>query len=117
MPLLKARAAEVVAEPVPASLRATVRRILGNEAVALLLAWLVLSAVFAIWSPYFWNFHNALNIGRSVAVTLILASGTTIALVAGLIHLSIATVMNLTAVILGSFRRAGLPPGLPTPTR
>lgn len=112
MPLLKAAPAEAVAEPVPASLRGTVRRILGNEAVALLLAWLLLSAVFAIWSPYFLNVHNALNIGRSVAVTLIVASGTTIALVGGLIDLSIASVMNLTAVVIGSVSAAGLPMGL-----
>lgn len=112
MPLLRTAAAEVVAEPVPASLRTTVRRMLGNEAVALLLAWLVLSAVFALWSPYFLNVQNGLNIGRSVAVTLIVASGTTIALVAGLIDLSIASVMNLTAVVIGSVSTACLPMGL-----
>jgi ribose transport system permease protein len=112
MPLLKAAPADVVAEPVPASLRATVRRILGNEAVALLLAWVVLSVVFTVWSPYFLNVQNALNIGRSVAVTLIVASGTTIALVGGLIDLSIASVMNLTAVVIGSVSAAGLPMGL-----
>jgi ribose transport system permease protein len=112
MPLLKAAPAEVVAEPSLTSLRATVRRILGNEAVALLLAWLTLSAVFAIWSPYFLNVQNAANIGRSVAVTLIVASGTTIALVGGLIDLSIASVMNLTAVVIGSVSGAGLPMGV-----
>ena len=112
MPLLKAAAAEVVAEPPPVSLRATARRILGNEAVALLLAWLLLSLVFAIWSPYFLNVQNGLNIGRSVAVTLIVACGTTVALVAGLIDLSIASVMNLTAVVIGSVHGAGLPMGV-----
>lgn len=112
MPLLKTAPTEVADETVPASLRVTARRILRNEAVALLLAWIVLSAVFAIWSPYFLNVSNALNIGRSVAVTLIVASGTTIALVGGLIDLSIASVMNLTAVVIGSVSAAGLPMGV-----
>jgi len=112
MPLLKAAPADVVAEPVPVSLRATARRILGQEAVALLLAWVVLCAVFTVWSPYFLNVQNALNIGRSVAVTLVVASGTTIALVGGLIDLSIASVMNLTAVVIGTVSAAGLPMGV-----
>jgi ribose transport system permease protein len=112
MPLLKAAPADVVAEPVTDSLRARARRILGNEAVALLLAWLLLCAVFAVWSPYFLNVQNGLNIGRSVAVTLIVASGTTIALVGGLIDLSIASVMNLTAVVIGLMSADGLPMGL-----
>ena len=92
--------------------RTTVRQILGNEAVALLLAWLVLVATFAIWSPYFWGIQNSMNIGRAVAVTLIVACGTTIALVAGLIDLSIASVMNLTAVVVGSASGAGMPMGV-----
>jgi ribose transport system permease protein len=112
MPLLKTAPTQAADEKVPASLRATVRRILRNEAVALLLAWLVLSGVFSVWSPYFLNVSNSLNIGRSVAVTLIVASGTTIALVGGLIDLSIASVMNLTAVVIGSVSSAGLPMGV-----
>jgi ribose transport system permease protein len=110
MPLLETSPSpEMVTEPVSSARLAAVRRMLGNEAVALLLAWLILVVVFAFWTPYFWNGANALNIGRAVAVTVVVASGTTIALVAGLIDLSIASVMNLTAVVVGSADSSGIP--------
>ncbi len=112
MQLLKNSAGRKVIDVAPASRGLIVRKVLGNEAVALFFAWLVLVAIFAAWAPYFWNGQNALNIGRAVAVTVIVASGTTIALVAGLIDLSIASVMNLTAVVVGKMSASGVPIGV-----
>jgi ribose transport system permease protein len=85
------------------------RVFLGTEAVALLLAWLALVAVFSVLSPFFLSVGNAFNIGRAVAVTGIVASGTTIALISGAIDLSIAAVMDLAAVITGTLNLAGVP--------
>jgi ribose transport system permease protein len=85
------------------------RAVLRTEAVALLLAWLGLVVVFSILSPYFLSVGNAFNIGRAVAVTAIVACGTTIALISGAIDLSIAAVMDLSAVVVGTLTLAGIP--------
>jgi ribose transport system permease protein len=86
-----------------------VRRFLGAEAVALLLAWVALVVMFSLLSEFFLSVQNSFNIGRSVAVTLVVASGTTIALISGAIDLSIAAVMDLAAVITGTLSIAGVP--------
>ena len=102
----------VVAEPglpAPARLVDRVRTVLGTEALALLLAWLALVAVFAVTSPFFLSVGNSFNIGRAVAVTSIVACGTTIALISGAIDLSIAAVMDLAAVTTGTLNLAGVP--------
>lgn len=109
MQLLKTESAAEPSVRVPDGHGSSLRKMLGNEAVALLLAWVALIILFAILSPYFLSMRNALNIGRAVAVTAIVASGTTIALVAGLIDLSIASVMNLTAVVVGTMSASGVP--------
>jgi ribose transport system permease protein len=87
----------------------SLRRFLGIEAVALLLAWLALMAMFSVLSEFFFSVQNFFNIGRAVAVTLIVASGTTIALISGAIDLSIAAVMDLAAVITGTLSISGAP--------
>jgi ribose transport system permease protein len=86
-----------------------VRRFLGAEAVALLLAWVALLIMFSLLSEFFLSVQNSFNIGRAVAVTLIVAAGTTIALISGAIDLSIAAVMDLAAVITGTLSIAGVP--------
>jgi len=95
--------------PATAGVLDRARVILGKEALALLLAWLGLVAVFSVMSPFFLSVGNSLNIGRAVAVTSIVACGTTIALIAGAIDLSIAAVMDLAAVITGTLTLAGIP--------
>jgi len=95
--------------PADRSSSVRVRAFLGTEAVALLLAWLGLVAVFSVMSPFFFTVGNAFNIGRAVAVTGIVACGTTIALISGAIDLSIAAVMDLAAVVTGTLNLAGVP--------
>jgi ribose transport system permease protein len=85
------------------------RRVMRVEAVALLVAWLALVLLFSVLSEFFFSVQNFLNIGRAVAVTLIVASGTTIALISGAFDLSIASVMDLAAVIVGTLSIAGVP--------
>jgi ribose transport system permease protein len=84
-------------------------RLLRADAVALLIAWFGLALVFTVLSPLFLSVQNLLNIGRAVAVTGIVASGTTIALVSGALDLSIASVMNLAGVVAGGLSIAGVP--------
>ena len=64
------------------------RRVMRVEAVALLVACLALVLLFSVLSEFFFSVQNFLNIGRAVAVTLIVASGTTIALISGAFDLS-----------------------------
>jgi ribose transport system permease protein len=111
-PVLEAPEAQPQVEravPRRASAIDRVRRILGIEAVALLLAWLALMAMFSFLSEFFFSVQNFFNIGRAGAVTLIVASGTTIALISGAIDLSIAAVMDLSAVIAGVLSISGVP--------
>ncbi|MGH2379622.1 MAG: ABC transporter permease [Candidatus Limnocylindria bacterium] len=65
--------------------------------------------LFSVLSPFFLSVQNTFNIGRAVAVTLIVASGTTIALISGAIDLSIAAVMDLAGVITGTLSISGVP--------
>jgi ribose transport system permease protein len=83
--------------------------ILRAEAVALALAWLGIVIAFTALSPLFLSVPNFLNIGRAVAVTGIVACGTTIALISGALDLSIASVMNFAAVITGTLSISGVP--------
>jgi ribose transport system permease protein len=87
--------------------------LLAKEGFALLLAWIILLIVFAVTSPYFFNINNFLNIGRSVAVMGVVATGVTIALIGGVFDLSIAAVADLSAVVTGlAFLKFGVPPDI-----
>lgn len=77
------------------------RRLMAVEAVPLLVALLLLMAIFAIASPYFLTVTNLFNIGRAAAISGIIAAGITLALIAGMVDLSIASVSDLTAVVVG----------------
>jgi ribose transport system permease protein len=75
------------------------RRAVSQEGVALSIALLLLVLVFTFTSPHFLNVQNMLNIGRSVAIMGISATGVTIGLIGGVFDLSIAAVADLTAVV------------------
>ncbi len=113
-PVLQPALAAPEAQPEPAPSRRTagmqsLRSLLRAEAVALLIAWLALVVMFSLLSEFFLSVPNMFNIGRAGAVTLIVAAGTTIALIAGAFDLSIAAVMDLAAVVTGSLSIAGVP--------
>lgn len=97
--------------PAKASLGMNLRRLAAKEAVALLVALVLLMFVFSITSPYFLNVPNMLNIGRSVAIMGICAAGVTIGLIGGVFDLSIAAVADLTSVITSIiYLNLGAPP-------
>jgi ribose transport system permease protein len=85
-------------------------RVLRMEAVPLLIALILLVIVFTITSPFFFNTRNFMNIGRSVAIMGITATGVTLGLIGGVFDLSIASVSDLTLVIVSlAHLELGLP--------
>lgn len=77
------------------------RGLLKKEGFALLIAWLLMLAAFAITSPHFLNGRNLLNIGRAAAIMGVVSSGVTIGLIGGVFDLSIAAVADISAVVTG----------------
>ena len=57
------------------SIRDAIKRILAIDAVALIVALTLLVIVFSFTSPYFFNSRNFMNIGRSVSIMGITATG------------------------------------------
>lgn len=66
--------------------------------VFLIFALMALVLVFTIASPYFFDFRNAMNIGRAVSIIGIAAAFTTLLMIAGGLDLSIGAVMNAAGV-------------------
>jgi ribose transport system permease protein len=88
-------------------------RFLAKDAIALIVALIILMVVFTATSPHFMNIRNMLNIGRSVAIMGIAAAGVTIGLIGGVFDLSIASVADLTAVVTSIVHlNYGIPVGL-----
>ena len=107
-------AAERAVEEPPISEAHRPQRITGIVAryaafnwAGLLLAIVVVGALFSLTSPYFLTPNNIANIGRATGHTGIVAAVTTLVLVAGALDLSIAAMMSLagvtTAVLLRNF--------------
>lgn len=81
--------------------RSLARTIAGHQHAALLIALVLLSVAFSILSPVYLTSANALNIGRQIAITSVVAFGATIVIIAGEIDLSVGSVMGLTSVLVG----------------
>lgn len=89
------------------------RALILKEGFALLIAWVLLIIVFSIMSPHFLSIRNLLNIGRSVAIMGVVASGVTMGLIGGVFDLSIAGVADVTAVVTSMLNMSfGFPPFL-----
>lgn len=73
-------------------------RVLSSRITPLIIAIIVLSAFFAFQSPFFLTGPNMLNIGRQIAVVLIVAFGITLVLITGEIDISMAGVMAVVSV-------------------
>lgn len=73
----------------------------------LLVALLLLGVVFTLSSPYFLAYTNILNIGRQIAITLIVALGVTVVLIAREIDISMAGVMGVCSVTAGIVLHSG----------
>ncbi len=87
------------------------RQLLLKEGFALLIAWIIMVAVFTLTSPHFLNTRNLLNIGRSVAIMGVVSTGVTIGLIGGVFDLSIAAVADVSAVVTSLISlQFGIPP-------
>jgi len=89
------------------------RQIATSRIFPLIIALVVLMVFFSIRSQYFFTVVNALNIGRQIAVVLIVALGITIVLIAGEIDLSMAGVMAVCSITAGAILQNDGPDGSP----
>ena len=80
---------------------ARVRKLLPGRPYALLLALAIMMAVFSVASPYFMSVPNMLNIARAASIAGITCAGISLAIIAGMIDLSIAATTNLSLVVVG----------------
>jgi ribose transport system permease protein len=95
------------------TLQDTIKRIMAVDAVALVVALVLLLVVFSFTSPHFFKARNFMNIGRSVAIMGITATGVTMGLIGGVFDLSIAAVSDLTIVLVSlAHLELGLPAGV-----
>lgn len=78
-----------------------IKKLVNIEGFPLLIAWILLMAVFTVTSPYFLNTRNLFNIGRAVAIMGIVSTGVTMGLIGGVFDLSIAAVADISAVMTG----------------
>ncbi len=78
-----------------------IKKLVNIEGFPLLIAWILLMAVFTVTSPFFLNTRNLFNIGRAVAIMGIVSTGVTMGLIGGVFDLSIAAVADISAVMTG----------------
>ncbi len=105
--------AEELEQQERSTLRETIKRFMAVDAVALVVALTFLVIGFSFTSPHFFKARNFMNIGRSVAIMGITATGVTIGLIGGVFDLSIAAVSDLTIVLVSlAHLELGLPPGV-----
>jgi putative xylitol transport system permease protein len=67
--------------------------------VFLLVALMIVVAVFSAASPYFFDVRNGMNIGRAISIIGIASAFTTLLMIAGGLDLSIGAVMNAAGVV------------------
>ncbi|HEX9118869.1 MAG TPA: ABC transporter permease [Anaerolineae bacterium] len=80
---------------------AGVKKFFARDATALLLALALMMAVFTILTPLFMSVPNMLNIARAAAISGITCAGMTLAIIAGMIDMSIGATTNLSVVVTG----------------
>ena len=79
---------------------------------SLLLAFIVIGAVFAVLSPYFLIGKNLTNIGHNMAIMGIMAAGLTVPMILGCMDVSQYSINALVGVTCVLFANMGLPIGL-----
>lgn len=75
------------------------RKALHNEQFGLILAFIVICAVFGILSPYFFTLENWGNIGIQTCIFFVLSCGMTVVILTQGIDLSVAAVVALCSVL------------------
>ncbi len=81
--------------------RSIARAVASHQHAPLLIALILLCVAFQFLSPVFFTSANALNIGRQIAITSVVAFGATIVIISGEIDLSVGSVMGITSVLIG----------------
>jgi ribose transport system permease protein len=77
--------------------------------LVLLLAWLVIAAIFSFLSPYFLTVQNFRNIGMAISIIGIASVGATIVLVSAGIDLTVGSVIGLSVITVGALLSIGIP--------
>jgi len=93
----------------PGTSRASVAAVLrrasraGGSSGGLAVVFVVLCAFFALSSPYFLTYGNALAIGDEIATLGVIAAGSTLVIISGGIDLSVGASVALGATVMGVF--------------
>ncbi len=82
--------------------KGVLKKILGFREFGVLMALLILTAVFALSSPTFLTGKNLMNITRQVSVNALIAIGMTFVIITGGIDLSVGSVVALSGIITAS---------------
>jgi ribose/xylose/arabinose/galactoside ABC-type transport system permease subunit len=77
--------------------------------IGIVVAFLVLVAVFSTLSPVFFTAANFINIANQTAIISVLAFGMTLVMLSGGIDLSVGSLVSLSAVIVALMLAAGIP--------
>ncbi len=80
--------------------------------ISLFLAFLVICAVFAVFSQYFLTGKNLTNIGHSMAIMGIMAAGLTVPMILGCMDVSQYSINALIGVVCVLFANMGVPFGV-----
>lgn len=81
----------------------------AGSTMILAMVLLVMVILFSSTSPYFLNFKNAMDIGRSIAIIGIAAIGETVVIISGGLDLSIASTMAAAGLLTARLLRSGVP--------
>lgn len=80
-----------------------IRRLITSQGLGVFLALVLICGVLSLLSPFFLTGPNLLNIGSSVAIIGIVASGATLVMLSGGLDISIGSIVALSGVTAGQF--------------
>ena len=93
----------------PSRIRTAGRKLLDRPETGLFLAWLLLILLLDYYADFFLTLDNMVNIMRDSSILFIASAGMTIAMIAGGLDLSVASVMAIAGVVMGRVYSYGMP--------
>lgn len=86
------------------------KRIAGASQWGIFIGFVIIMIVFSISSGYFFTLDNFLNIAKQASINAVIAFGMTIVLISGGIDLSVGSIVALSAVVMATMMKRGIPP-------
>lgn len=88
------------------------KHIAGNSNAGLLLALIVVFAIFSYGGEYFLTAYNLVNVLKNTSVLAVVAIGSTLAILSAHNDLSVGSVMSLSGVVCAVMMQSGVPTGI-----